>query len=183
MAQGTGGIPDSVRARARTIRLAVFDVDGTLTDGRIWFDDAGIESKAFHVHDGLGMRLLADHGVDIALITARESASVKARARDLRIEHVFTKVADKLACLRELCAQLGITLAEVAYMGDDLADLGVFPHVGLAVAPANVHDWVRDSVHWVTEKRGGDGAARALCDLILDERGQRAAVRARFESP
>ena len=184
MAANHGGIPGHVRERASRVRLAVFDVDGTLTDGRLWFDDAGIESKAYHVHDGLGMRLLVDvGGIEIALITARESASVKARARDLRIEHVFTKVPDKLACLTALCEQLGLSLSEVAYMGDDLADLGVFPHVGLAVAPANVHDWVRDSVHWVTDKRGGEGAARELCDLILDVRGKRPAVLARFQSP
>lgn len=182
MGKDSSNIPEHVRERAGKIRLAVFDVDGTLTDGRLWFDDAGIEAKAYHVHDGLGMRLLADNGVEIALITARESASARARARDLRIEHVFTKVADKLACLTALCGQLGLSLSEVAYMGDDLADLGVFPHVGLAVAPANVHDWVRDSVHWITEQRGGDGAARALCDLILDTRGLRPAVLARFQS-
>ena len=175
-----GSIPEHVRQRAGSIRLAAFDVDGTLTDGRLWFDDAGNEMKAYHVHDGLGLRLLADHGIVVALITARDNASARARAKDLRIEHVFTGVSDKLTCLTTLCEQLGVALSEVAYMGDDLVDLGVFPHVGLAVAPANGHAWMLDRVHWVTGQRGGEGAARALCDLIIEARGLRPTVVARF---
>ena len=183
MATDLGSIPGHVRERAGSIRLAAFDVDGTLTDGRLWFDHAGNEMKAYHVQDGLGLRLLVDNGIAVALITARESASVRSRAKDLRLEHVFTGVRDKLACLTALCEQLGVALSEVAYMGDDLADLPVFPHVGLAVAPANVHDWVVDEVHWVTSQHGGEGAARALCDVILEARGLRPAVLARFAAP
>lgn len=173
-------IPEAVRLRAGGIRLAAFDVDGSLTDGRLWFDHAGNESKAFHVQDGLGLRLLADHGVAVAFITARESLAARARARDLRIEHVFTDVRDKLACLTTLCTQLGIALEEVAYLGDDLADLPVFPRVGLAVAPANGHAWVRERAHWVTGRPGGEGAARELCDLILEARGLRESILARW---
>ena len=169
-----------VRARAAKVRLAVFDVDGTLTDGRIWLDQLGNESKAYHVHDGLGLQLLAEHGIAVAFITARESASARARARDLRIEHVFTGVRDKLACLRELCKTLGMDLSEVAYLGDDLADLPVFAFVGLAAAPANSHAQMLQRAHWVTVKRGGEGAAREVCDLILDARGFMPAVLARF---
>lgn len=183
MTSSPDSIPDHVRERAGKIRLAAFDVDGTLTDGRLWFDHAGNEMKAYHAQDGLGLRLLADSGIAVALITARDSASVRGRARDLRIEHVFTGVKDKLACLTALCEQLGVALSEVAYMGDDLADLSVFPRVGLAVAPSNVHAWVVGHVHWVTGQHGGEGAARALCDLIIDERGLRAAVLARFAAP
>ena len=180
MTIATGDIPEAVRQRAGGIRLAAFDVDGTLTDGRLWFDHVGNESKAFHVHDGLGLRLLIEHGVAVAFITARESASARARARDLRIEHVFTDVRDKLACLSTLCTQLGIALDEVAYLGDDLADLSVFPHVGLAVSPANGHPWVRERAHWVTDHGGGKGAARELCDLILDARGLRETILSRW---
>lgn len=180
MTIATGDIPEAVRQRAGGIRLAAFDVDGTLTDGRLWFDHAGNESKAYHVHDGLGLRLLIDHGVAVAFITARESASARARARDLRIEHVFTDVRDKLACLSTLCTQLGIALDEVAYLGDDLADLSVFPHVGLAVSPANGHPWVLERAHWVTGRSGGNGAARELCDLILDARGLRESILSRW---
>lgn len=180
MTIATGEIPEAVRLRAASIRLAAFDVDGTLTDGRLWFDHAGNESKAYHVHDGLGLRLLADHGVAVAFITARESASARARARDLGIEHVFTAVRDKLACLGTLCTQLGIALDEVAYLGDDLADLGVLAQVGLFVAPANGHPWVRERAHWVTGRDGGAGAARELCDLILDARGLRESILSRW---
>jgi 3-deoxy-D-manno-octulosonate 8-phosphate phosphatase (KDO 8-P phosphatase) len=174
---------EDVRRRAARVRLAAFDVDGTLTDGRLWLDGAGVESKAYHIHDGLGLKLLQDNGIAVAFITARESPSARARARDLGITHVFTGVRDKRACLEALCAQLGIALDEVAYMGDDLADLCVFAHVGLAVAPANLHHWLRGQVHWTTPAHGGEGAARALCDLVLEERGLRAALLSRYGAP
>lgn len=169
-----------LQARAAGIRLAVFDVDGSLTDGRLWFDATGGESKAFHVQDGLGLRLLEDHGIAVALITARESAAVLARARDLRLEHVFTGVADKRDCLQSLCRQLGISLSEVAYLGDDLPDLAAFPLVGLSATPADGHAWVRERAHWVSQCNGGFGAARELCDLILNARGLKDAALSRY---
>ncbi|MEO8160545.1 MAG: HAD hydrolase family protein [Arenimonas sp.] len=180
MSTANGEIPADARARAARVRLAAFDVDGTLTDGRLWFDGDGRESKAYHIHDGLGLKLLQDHGIAVAFVTARESPSARARARDLGITHVFTAVRDKRACVRELCATLGIAMDEVAYMGDDLADLCLFDHVGLAVAPANVHAWLRGRVHWTTSERGGEGAARALCDLILEQRGLRGELLRRY---
>ncbi len=172
--------PSDLHARAAGIRLACFDVDGTLTDGRLHYDAAGNESKAFHVLDGQGLRLLEDHGIAVALITARESAAVLARARDLRIGHVHTGVKDKSACLRMLCAQLGIGAGETAHMGDDLPDLPALALAGLAAAPANAHPWVAERVHWQSRARGGAGAVRELCDLLLEARGLRAAVLARF---
>lgn len=172
--------PEELQARAGRIRLACFDVDGTLTDGRLHYDAQGNESKAFHVLDGQGLRLLEDHGIAVALITARESTAVLARARDLRLTQVHTGVKDKAACLRMLCAQLGIGAAETAHMGDDLPDLPALGLAGLAVAPANAHPWVAERVHWQTRARGGEGAARELCDLILEARGLRAAVLGRF---
>jgi 3-deoxy-D-manno-octulosonate 8-phosphate phosphatase (KDO 8-P phosphatase) len=183
MANNSGEITEDLRRRAARVRLAAFDVDGTLTDGRLWFDGAGVESKAFHIHDGLGLKLLQDKGIAVAFITARESPSARARARDLGITHVFTGVRDKRACLGELCAQLGIGMDEAAYMGDDLADLCLFAHVGLAVAPANVHEWLHGSVHWTTAARGGEGAARALCDLILEQQGHRDALLRKYGAP
>jgi 3-deoxy-D-manno-octulosonate 8-phosphate phosphatase (KDO 8-P phosphatase) len=171
---------DALSARAAAIRLVGFDVDGTLTDGRLWFDADGNESKAFHVQDGLGMRLLEDNGIAVAFVTARDSAVARARAKDLRLSHCFIDVGDKGACLEALRAQLGLGWHEIAYMGDDLHDLPLFPRVGLSVAPANAHPWVRERVHWVTPAAGGEGAARALCDLVLEARGLRDAVLARF---
>jgi len=164
---------DDIRERAQRVRLAAFDVDGTLTDGRLWFDGDGKESKAFHIHDGLGLKLLQDHGVEVAFITARESPSARARARDLGIRHIHTGVKDKRECLQALCAKLGVGLDAAAWMGDDLADLCLFAHVGLAVMPANHHAWLQGHAHWVTDARGGEGAVRELCDLILEQQGHR----------
>ena len=163
--------PAELLERATRIRLVAFDVDGTLTDGRLWLDAEGRDSKAFSARDGLGLRMLEDNGIAVAWITARDSASARVRAHDLRISHVFTGVHDKLACLRELCAGLGLGHDEVAYMGDDLNDLCLFNEVGLAVSPANGHAHVRARAHWTTAARGGEGAARELCDLVLQARG------------
>ena len=176
-------VTEDIRGRAQRVRLAAFDVDGTLTDGRLWFDGNGIESKAYHIHDGLGLKLLQDHGVEVAFITARESPSARARARDLGIRHVHTGVKDKRECLQGLCTQLGIDLQAAAWMGDDLADLCLFAHVGLSVAPANVHAWVAPHVHWTTAAHGGEGAVRELCDLILEQQGHRDVLLKRYGAP
>jgi 3-deoxy-D-manno-octulosonate 8-phosphate phosphatase (KDO 8-P phosphatase) len=180
MAAGAGLSSEEVCARAGRVRLAAFDVDGTLTDGRLWFDGDGRESKAYHIHDGLGLKLLQDHGVEVAFITARESPSARARGRDLGIRHVFTAVKDKRECLVALCAKLGVAMEATAWMGDDLADLCLFAHVGLAVAPANRPAWLDGHVHWTTAARGGEGAVRELCDLILEQQGHRKTLLGRY---
>ena len=158
-------------ARAAKIRLACFDVDGTLTDGGLYYADDGREMKRFDVQDGLGLRLLEDHGIAVALISARHGEVTVARARDLRLSHVHGGVADKAACLRGLRERLGLARDEVAHMGDDLPDLPALAEAGFAVAPANAHARVAARVHWVTPARGGHGAARTLCDLILQAQG------------
>lgn len=163
-------IPDDIRQRAARIKLACFDVDGTLTDGRLFFDEQGRESKAFHVLDGQGLVLLRRFGIEVALITARNSLVAQARGRDLGVQS-FIHVKDKLSQVQQLCAQMQITLEQVAFMGDDLPDLTVLREVGLAVAPANAHHWITGSVHWQTQARGGEGAGRELCDLLLDTQG------------
>lgn len=173
-------LDSQLRQRAATIRLAVFDVDGTLTDGRLWFNASGEEMKAFHVHDGQGLRLLEDNGIAVALITARDSAAARARGSDLRLSYVFTGVKDKYACLSTLCEKLGVERNEVAYLGDDLPDLAAFELTGLFAAPADAHAWVRERAQFVTQQRGGEGAARELCDLILEARGLKASVLAKF---
>lgn len=157
-------------SRAARVRLACFDVDGTLTDGRIHFDAAGGEMKAFHVHDGQGLVLLRRAGIHVALVTARASAAVERRAAELGIE-AHCAVADKLAVVTGLCAQHGIGMDQVAFMGDDLPDLAPMRAAGLAVAPANAHAWTAREAHWRTSARGGDGAARELCDLLLTAHG------------
>lgn len=167
--------PADVRERAARIRLACFDVDGTLTDGRLLYDSAGNEAKAFHVHDGLGLVLLRKHGIAVALVTARASAAAERRAAELEIES-HTGVSDKLACVQGLALRLGIGLDQVAFMGDDLPDLRVMLQVGFAVAPPTAHAWVRERAHWRTFARAGEGAARELCDLVLAAQGHAEAL-------
>lgn len=162
--------PADVRERALRVRLACFDVDGTLTDGRLLFDSEGRELKAFHVHDGLGLVLLRKAGITPVFITARASVIAEQRAAELGL-HAHTAVADKLACVRAIAAGLGIGMDEVAFMGDDLPDLRVMQQVGLSVAPASAHCWVRERAHWRTVARAGHGAARELCDLLLAAQG------------
>ena len=172
--------PADVRERAARVRLACFDVDGTLTDGRLWLDAEGNEMKAFHILDGMGLRLLEENGVRVALMTARHSAVAAARGRELRLSEVHIGVKDKRALLELLCAKHGHTPAEAAMMGDDLVDLGALSLAGLAVAPSNAHAWVKERVHWRTRAGGGEGAARELCDLILGAHGKAEAVLAGF---
>ncbi|WP_407352414.1 KdsC family phosphatase [Luteimonas sp. R10] len=158
--------PDALLARAAKIRLACFDVDGTLTDGRLLFDAAGGEMKAFHVHDGQGLALLRKAGIAVALVTARASAAVERRAAELGVQ-AHCAVGDKRAKVEEIRAHLGVGSDEVAFMGDDLPDLAPMRAAGLAVAPANAHCWTAAHAHWRTSARGGEGAVRELCDLLL----------------
>ncbi len=161
--------------RASNIRLACFDVDGTLTDGRLFFDSEGRELKAFHVHDGQGLVLLRQVGIEVALITARHSEVARARAEELHLRaHIGVK--DKLACVRDLCTELGIGLDAVCFMGDDLPDLPAMRAVGLSVAPANAHAFTAAQAELRTQANAGEGAARELCDLLVAAQG-------RFDDP
>jgi 3-deoxy-D-manno-octulosonate 8-phosphate phosphatase (KDO 8-P phosphatase) len=163
--------PADIRERAARVRLVCFDVDGTLTDGRLYFDAEGRESKAFHVQDGQGLVLLRRAGIAVAFVTARPGGIVARRADELGVE-CHAEVGDKLACVRAIAARRGCTLEQTAFMGDDLADLAVLAQVGFAVAPADAHAWVRERVHWRTRAGGGRGAARELCDLLLAAQGR-----------
>jgi len=167
--------PADIRQRAARVRLACFDVDGTLTDGRLFFDSEGVELKAFHVHDGQGLVLLRKAGIAVAFVTARPSAIAEQRAAELGLE-AHTGVKDKLACVQQIAARLGIGMNEIAFMGDDLPDLRVMSQVGFAVAPTNAHAWVRERVHWRTSARAGHGAAREFCDLVLAAQGHAEAL-------
>ena len=162
--------PAEIRERAARIRLACFDVDGTLTDGRLTYDSEGRELKSFHVQDGQGLSLLGKFGIAVHFVTARGGVIAAQRAAELGAT-AHGDVADKLACVQQIAAGLGLSLDQVAFMGDDLADLKILPHVGLSVAPGNAHPWVRERVHWRTVARGGEGAARELCDLLLGAQG------------
>ncbi|MBN8480196.1 MAG: HAD family hydrolase [Xanthomonadales bacterium] len=165
-------LPADLRERAARVRLAVFDVDGVLTDGRLWYGEDGRELKAFHAHDGLGLKRLLANGIEVAIISARASPLVARRGAELGIVHVHQGQADKLACFTQLLQALGLAATDCAYTGDDLPDLAVMQRVGLAVAVANAHPWVRDRAHWRTRLGGGKGAVREVCDLILCAQGR-----------
>ncbi|GGA22365.1 KdsC family phosphatase [Dyella nitratireducens] len=168
-------LPADVLARAARIRLAAFDVDGTLTDGRLWYSESGHETKVFHVHDGLGLKRLQSHGVQVAIVSARISHPVALRAEELNIAHVYQGQTDKRECLRQMLEALELTPEEAAFIGDDLPDLPAMQIAGLAVAVANAHPWVAQRAHYQTHLGGGMGAVREVCDLILHAQGKSAA--------
>jgi 3-deoxy-D-manno-octulosonate 8-phosphate phosphatase (KDO 8-P phosphatase) len=156
---------------AGNIRLVCFDVDGTLTDGRLYFDQEGRELKAFHVHDGQGLVLLRSIGIEVALITARHSEVARRRADELGVR-AYIGVKDKLACVHALCAEFGIGPEAVCFMGDDLPDLPAMRAVGLSVAPGDAHACALETAALRTRAGAGKGAARELCDLLLSAQGR-----------
>ena len=160
------------RERAARVRLAIFDVDGVLTDGRLWYSEDGHELKAFHVHDGLGLKCLRASGIEVAIITSRISHLVAQRMAELGVVHVYQGQEDKRVCFDQLLHALQIDAGQCAYTGDDLPDLAVMNQVGFAVAVANAHHSIRDRAHWTTSMEGGAGAVREVCDLILAAQGK-----------
>jgi 3-deoxy-D-manno-octulosonate 8-phosphate phosphatase (KDO 8-P phosphatase) len=158
--------------RAARVRLVGLDVDGVLTDGRLYFGARGEALKAFDVRDGLGIRLLREAGIAVAIVTGRSSRIVAARARDLGIEHVLQGQADKRAAMVRLQARTGLSDAECAFMGDDWPDLPVLASVGLAATVADAPDEVKRRVHWVAPSAGGRGAVRDLARLVLRAQGR-----------
>ena len=157
-----------ILAKAAQIKLVVFDVDGVLTDGSLFVGDDGQEYKAFHSRDGLGMKLLRKSGVEIGIITARTSEVVKHRMENLDIEHVYQGRLEKLPALEELLAKLRLSFEQTAYVGDDVVDLPVMRQVGLAIAVQDAHPLAKQHAHWQTPHSGGRGAARDVCELIME---------------
>jgi 3-deoxy-D-manno-octulosonate 8-phosphate phosphatase (KDO 8-P phosphatase) len=158
-------------ARARAIRLLILDVDGVLTDGRLYYADDGVELKAFNIQDGLGMRMLSASGVTIAIISGRRSKALERRAQNLGVAHVFQGVNDKLSVFQELLTRLSLDARAAAAIGDDLPDLPVLRRCELAVSVPDAPVLVRDHVHYVTQRRGGHGAVRELCEMIMAAQG------------
>jgi len=169
-----------VASKAAQIQLVIFDVDGVLTDGRLYLGNDGNEYKSFHIRDGHGIKMLLDAGVEVAIISGRRAASVERRMTDLGIRHAYLGVQDKLAAFDSLLVRLGLTAEQVAFVGDDLIDLPVMARVGLAIAVRDADPFVRQHAHWQTPSRGGRGAARDVCELLLEARGQLAAARSRY---
>jgi 3-deoxy-D-manno-octulosonate 8-phosphate phosphatase (KDO 8-P phosphatase) len=185
-------MPDS-KSRARKIKLLLFDVDGVLTDGKLFFvpvapqDNRGpaggagglnltsqgsIEIKGFHAHDGVAISLARVAGIKTGLITKRASETVAVRARDLKLNYIRQGIQDKLGAFREILAQEKLTPAEACFVGDDVIDLPVMWNCGFAVAVANARDEVKKDAHYVTKHRGGDGALRDAVEFILKSQGR-----------
>ncbi|MEZ5658949.1 MAG: hypothetical protein R3E83_10595 [Burkholderiaceae bacterium] len=171
--------PDA-RQRAAALRLIAFDVDGTLTDGRIVIGTKGELAKSFSVQDGQGLRLLIDQGVTVAWITARESEIVRRRAAELGIPHVIQGCRDKERALRELAGGQRIGLDACGFMGDDLPDLAPMHACGFAACVANAEPALLPQAHWRSERDGGDGAARELCRFVLHAQGRLAIALAAY---
>jgi 3-deoxy-D-manno-octulosonate 8-phosphate phosphatase (KDO 8-P phosphatase) len=163
--------PRALVARAARIRLLLLDVDGVLTDGRIWYGPEGEALKAFDVRDGHGMVMVRDHlDGGLGVISGRPGKASEVRLRELGVKHIVFGQRDKMAGYAAL-AHLGIPDDAVAYMGDDVNDLPLLRRVGLSAAPADARPEVREAVHFVAASGGGRGAVRELCDLILGARG------------
>lgn len=156
-----------VKEKASRIRLLALDVDGVLTDGRLYFSEDGNELKTFDTQDGHGIKMLQNAGVAVAIITGRTTELVARRAQNLGITHLLQGREDKLVALKELTASLGYDLDEVAYVGDDWPDLPAILAAGFGVAVANAHHELRSRADHVTTLSGGRGAVREICDLLL----------------
>ncbi|NPA94044.1 MAG: HAD-IIIA family hydrolase [Thermodesulfobacteria bacterium] len=164
-------LSDEVKHKASNVKLLVLDVDGVLTDGRIVYTDQGQQVQSFHVKDGLGIKLLALHGIKSAVISARKSKALEKRCAELGISHVFQAVAGKVECLNELLIEFGLDAKQVCAIGDDWVDLPLLKRCGLAVTVADSATGMKEHVDYVTKAPGGQGAVREVCELILMSKG------------
>ncbi len=162
---------DALVKKLRPLKLLIFDVDGVLTDGRIIYDNAGVETKAFDVKDGHGIKLLMRSGIDVGIITARESNVVAVRAANLGIGIVFQGMKDKLKAFDEILEKTGLEPRQIGYVGDDIIDLPVIRRVGFSASVADGVSEVRERVDYVAKRKGGCGAAREIAELVLKAQG------------
>lgn len=169
--------------KAKKIRCLICDVDGVLTDGLLYLDNHGNELKAFHVQDGMGLKLLMAAGIEVAVITTARNAVIDHRMQQLGITHYFKGQVDKRSAFEQLRERLGFALDEIAYIGDDLPDLPIIQRVGMGIAVANAVRQVKEFAAWVTDQHGGRGAVREVCDLLLSaQQKQDAALAGYFAS-
>ncbi len=157
--------------KARKLKLLILDVDGVLTDGKLFFDNDGNEYKSFHAQDGHGIKMLRQTGVEVAIISGRKSKSVALRMKNLGIEHVYQGHENKVAAFNEIIALIGITPDQAAHVGDDVIDLPVMRRVGLAIAVNDANFVVKQYADWCTTLPGGMGAVREVCDFIMQAQG------------
>ena len=165
-------IPDTLLAQARGVRLAVFDVDGVMTDGRLHYSETGTESKAFHSRDGLGLKGLMSQGIVVAVITARQSELVARRMNELGIEELIQGCRRKDEALAGLLERHQLDASQAAYTGDDLLDWPAMGQCGVKFAPADANGWIRERADWVTSLPGGQGAVREVCEFLLAAQGR-----------
>lgn len=161
----------SVLEKAKKLKLLILDVDGVLTDGKLFFDSEGNEYKSFHARDGHGIKLLRQTGVEVAVISGRKSTSVALRMKSLGIEHVYQGHENKVAAFNEIIGKIGVTHEQVAHVGDDLLDLPIMIRVGLAIAVNDANFAVKQRADWCTTLSGGQGAVREVCDFIMQAQG------------
>lgn len=173
-------INQQLEQRAKGIQWLVLDVDGVLTDGKLYFGREGEELKAFNTLDGHGIKMLAASGVKVAIITGRQSELVARRAANLGVTRLKQGREDKFIALGELLAEEDCPLDAIACMGDDYPDLAIMTKVGLALAPPNACDEVKNRAHWISSRPGGEGAVREACDLIMRAQGSFAAALAPY---
>lgn len=159
-----------LKTKAARIELAVFDIDGVMTDGRLYIGPAGQEFKSVHIHDGHGLKRLAAAGVELAVISGRHSEAMEARLSDLGVEHVFMGVSDKLAIFCALLEELNLEPHQAAYMGDDEPDLAPMRIAGLALSVRDAVPEVSAAADWVSARNGGEGAVREACELLIAAR-------------
>ena len=162
--------PDALD-RARRLKLMIFDVDGVLTDGNLWFGPCGEELKAFHSFDGHGIKMLAATGVQTAILSGRSSPAVTARANELGIEHVLHGLEEKRPAYEHLLKRLALSPQAAGYMGDDVVDLPVLTRCGFAATPGEAPEDVRKRVHYVTASPAGRGAVREVCEFVMRAQG------------
>lgn len=173
-------VSEKVLARAKNIKVVIFDVDGVMTDGGLTIGDDGQEYKTFNSHDGLGMKLLKASGVQMAIITGRTSKVVTQRAETTGIAHFYQGVEDKLAAFNDLVAKLNISPEQAAFMGDDVVDVPPMLRCGLALSVPAAPDSVKARAHYVTQRQAGHGAVREVCELIMQAQGTFDAQMAQF---
>ena len=165
-------IPASLAEKINAIQLAIFDVDGVLTDGRLYYGSGGAEFKAFHVQDGAALKQTMSAGIEVAVITGRESEAVSRRVTELGIPHFFAGVDRKDVALAKLVQATGIDARRMSHMGDDIPDLALFDRVGVRFSVASGHPVVRDEADFVPVASAGFGAVREVCQLILETQGK-----------
>ena len=165
-------ISDDTRARASRLKLMAFDVDGVFTDNSLYYTDEGVEIKVFNARDGYGTHMLRQAGVQVAVITGRRARCVELRMENLGIKLLHQGVHYKLACMQKMLGELGLDIAEAGYMGDDLLDLELMQACGFSAAPADAHELVLRHARLISDKPGGRGAIRQVCEFILKSQGK-----------